>query len=382
MTSSAEFIGRAKELLPVIKARASETENLRRPHDENIKDLTDAGLIQMLIPKRWGGAESDIKTMFEVVDIIAQGCVSTAWIASFYIGHNLYAAKLHPDAQEEVLKAKGYVMLPAATAPTMKTEKVEGGWRISGRAPWGSGIMHADWVMVSGLTPDKKPRSFVMPISSVSVDDVWHFTGMAGTGSNDIIVDDVFVPDHMSLDGVDLRNGRTEGSSTYENPMYSVPLVPMAYATIIPVLTGGLKGALSAYEDIVDRRVRNFSGTVVKEQQHTHIVLGEMKIATQAVDILGRAQIARTEALIQTGFTMEDRISLKGSAGYLARSGRKAVENMMANAGSSNYHHNQPIQRFWRDLATVTSHAFWDWDICREQVGRNHFDLPVNHPIV
>jgi len=58
------------------------------------------------------------------------------------------------------------------------------------------------------------------------------------------------------------------------------------------------------------------------------------------------------------------------------------MQDMMANAGSSNYHHDQPIQRFWRDLSTVTSHAFWDWDIAREQVGRRHFGLPINNPIV
>lgn len=382
MTTSAELIGRARELLPAIQARAAETEALRRPHDDNMRDLIDAGLIQMLVPKSRGGAESDLQTMYEVVDTIAQGCISTAWIAAFYIGHNLYAAKLHPTAQDELFGARGFVMMPAATAPTMKAEPVEGGWKISGRAPWGSGIMHADWVMVSGMTPEKKPRSFIMPVSSVSVDDVWHFTGMAGTGSNDIIVDDVFVAHHMSLDGVDLRNGRTEGSAIHENPIYSVPLVPMAFATIVPVLTGGLKGALKSFEDIVDRRVRNFSGTVVKDQQHTHIVLGEMQTGTQAIDILGRAHIARTEALIQTGFEMSDRIALKGSAGYLANAGRQVIQNMMANAGSSNYHHDQPMQRFWRDLSTVTSHAFWDWDISREQVGRHHFGMAPNHPIV
>jgi len=156
----------------------------------------------------------------------------------------------------------------------------------------------------------------------------------------------------------------------------------MSYTTIVPVLTGGLKGALSAFEAIVDRRVRNFSGDVVKDQQHAHIVMGEMQIATRAVDVLGRAHIDRTEALVQTGFTTEDRIALKGSAAYLARTGREVMQAMMAGAGSSNYHHDQPIQRFWRDLATVTSHAFWDWDIAREQVGRRHFGLPISHPIV
>ena len=382
MTSSFELIGRARDLLPTLKARAAETEVLRRPHDDTIRDLIDAGIVQMLVPKRWGGAESDLKTVYEVVDVLAQGCISTAWIASFYIGHNLYAAKLTPQAQDELFSPRGFVLLPAATAPTMKAEPVKGGWIISGRAPWGSGVMHADWVMVSGMTHEKTPRSFVMPVADVAVVDTWRFTGMAGTGSNDIVAENVFVPDHRSIDGVALRKGATEGTVLYGNPLYAIPLVPMSYTTIIPVLTGGLKGALSAFEAIVDRRVRNFSGDVVKDQQHAHIVMGEMQIATRAVDVLGRAHIDRTEALVQTGFTTEDRIALKGSAAYLARTGREVIQAMMAAAGSSNYHHDQPIQRFWRDLATVTSHAFWDWDIAREQVGRRHFGLPINNPIV
>jgi len=382
MTSSSELIGRAHDLLPTLKARAAETEVLRRPHDDTIRDLIDASIVQMLVPKRWGGAESDLKTVYEVVDVLAQGCISTAWIASFYIGHNLYAAKLTPQAQDELFGPRGFVLLPAATAPTMKAEPVKGGWIISGRAPWGSGVMHADWVMVSGMTHEKTPRSFVMPVADVAVVDTWRFTGMAGTGSNDIVAENVFVPDHRSIDGVALRKGATEGTALYGNPLYAIPLVPMSYTTIIPVLTGGLKGALSAFEAIVDRRVRNFSGDVVKDQQHAHIVMGEMQIATRAVDVLGRAHIDRTEALVQTGFTTEDRIALKGSAAYLARTGREVMQAMMAAAGSSNYHHDQPIQRFWRDLATVTSHAFWDWDIAREQVGRRHFGLPINNPIV
>lgn len=382
MTSSSELIGRAHDLLPTLKARAAETEVLRRPHDDTIRDLIDAGIVQMLVPKRWGGAESDLKTVYEVVDVLAQGCISTAWIASFYIGHNLYAAKLTPQAQDELFGPRGFVLLPAATAPTMKAEPVKGGWIISGRAPWGSGVMHADWVMVSGMTHEKTPRSFVMPVADVAVVDTWRFTGMAGTGSNDIVAENVFVPDHRSIDGVALRKGATEGTALYGNPLYAIPLVPMSYTTIVPVLTGGLKGALSAFEAIVDRRVRNFSGDVVKDQQHAHIVMGEMQIATRAVDVLGRAHIDRTEALVQSGFTTEDRIALKGSAAYLARTGREVMQAMMAAAGSSNYHHDQPIQRFWRDLATVTSHAFWDWDISREQVGRRHFGLPINNPIV
>lgn len=380
--SNEELIDRARALVPAIKARAAQTESLRRIHDDTLRDLLDAELIQMLVPRRWGGSEADLRTLFAVVDAISSACVSSGWIAAFYICHNVYVAKLSPQAQEELFGPRGYVLMPGANAPTMTGRRVPGGWEVAGRASWASGIMHADWALVTGTSPEGL-RVFVLPVADLRVEDVWHYTGMAGTGSNDIVVDNAFVPEHRTLAGREFLGGASPGNALYPNPLYTIPLLTLAYCTIIPVITGGIRGALAEYEQMVDRRVRNFSGAVVKDQQHTHIMLGEMQIATQVA--LDQAQLAfdRTHAILHSRpFQVEDRLDLKARAAWLSRHCRDLINNMMANAGTSSFHLDRPLQRYWRDLNTACSHAFWDWDSTRELVGRQHLGLPLKHPLV
>jgi alkylation response protein AidB-like acyl-CoA dehydrogenase len=380
--TDAELIERARALAPGIAARAAETEALRRPHDDSIRELIEAGIIQMFVPKRWGGSEASLSTMMEVVEIISAACPSTGWIAAFYISHNIYVAKFPEETQEELFGPTGYTLLPAASAPDMKAKKVEDGWIVSGRAAWGSGVMHADWVLMSGLAEDG-PRSFLMPIDKVEVIDVWNYTGMAGTGSNDYRATDLFVPDRHAIRGADFHGGATDGSRLHANPLFSVPFLVSAYCTIVPVLTGTLIGALRAYEDVVERRVRNFSGIVLKDQQHAHVTLGDFRISTLAAADLARALYGRADAILNSRpFTLEDRLQLKGQAAYVSKHSRETANRIMAAAGASSFHVEQPLQRFWRDLNTVCSHAFWDWDITSELTGRQRLGLPLNYPLV
>ena len=264
----------------------------------------------------------------------------------------------------------------------MHAVKVDGGWQVSGTAAWGSGIMHADWVQISGQAEDGR-RSFLIPVDQVQVIDNWHYAGMAGTGSNDYRADRVFVPDHRAVDAVAFHAGTTEGSKLHPNPLYSIPFLISAYCTILPVPTGSLKGALGEFERTIERRVRNFSGVVVKDQPQAHITLGEMQIATQAAADVARAVFAEVASTIgQRPFTLEDRVRTKGRTAFVSKLCRDTVNAMMASAGASNYHLDQPLQRIWRDLNTVCSHAFWDWDVAREAMGRQHLGLAPNHPLV
>lgn len=377
-----DLIARAKALVPAIRARATATENLRKVHDDTLKELADAGILQMFVPKRWGGSEAKLETMRRIVEIISSACVSTGWITAFYIGHNIYVTRFSEQAQEELFSERGYVMMPGASAPNLEARQVDGGWEVSGRAIWGSGVMHADWVQISGRVGDRG-RSFLVPASEVQVIDTWNFAGAAGTGSNDYVVEKVFVPDHRSVDLEEFNSGVTEGSRLHANPLYRTPFLLLAYCTIVPVVTGGLAGAMSEFEAMISRRVRNFTGVVVKDLQHAHIVLGEMGIRTQMAQEITTNVYERAGEVIEAGeFTWDDRVAMKGRVAFLANHCRQSVNAMMNNAGASSYHLDQPLQRFWRDLNTICSHAFWDWDSSREVVGRNMLQLPVQYPLI
>lgn len=380
--SDAELIERARALAPAIQSRAAETAKLRRPHDDTIRELIEAGIIQMLVPERWGGSEASLPAAFEVVRAISAACPSTGWIAAFYIFHNTYVAKFAEQAQEELFGKKGYVLMPAASAPNMSAGQVDGGWKVSGRAIWGSGIMHADWVMISGEAEDG-PRAFLMPVGDVEVLDTWHYAGMSGTGSADYVAKDVFVPGHRSIPMMDFFSGVSVGTKIHKNPMYSLPFFVAAFCTIAPVITGSYEGAVAAYQAIVERRIRNFSGSVVKEQQAAHIHLGDFHATATAADDLARALYKQVlETMGKREFTMEDRLIAKQRTAFMSNMCRDAANRIMSVSGSSSFHNDQPLQRIWRDLNTVCSHAFWDWDITRELVGRQHLGMPMNFPLV
>ncbi|WP_374281402.1 acyl-CoA dehydrogenase family protein [Novosphingobium sp.] len=377
-----ELIDRARALAPAIRGRAAQTAEQRRPHDDSIRDLIEAEIIQMLVPRRFGGSEVSLSTLFDVVEIISAACPSTGWIASFYVAHNTYVVRFPEETQEELLGPRGYVLLPAAQAADMHAVKVPGGWEVSGRAAWGSGIMHADWVQISGQAEDGR-RSFLLPVSAVEVIDNWHYAGMAGTGSNDYQACKVFVPDRHAVDAVAFHAGVTEGSKLHPNPLYSIPFLISAYCTILPVLTGSLKGALEAFGQGVERRVRNFGGAVVRDQQMAHVTLGEMEIASLVASDLARTVFDAAEATMGVrDFTLDDRVAAKGKTAYVSKLCRDTVNAMMASAGASSYHLDQPLQRIWRDLNTVCSHAFWDWDVSREAAGRQRLGLPQVNPLV
>ncbi len=380
--SDEELIARAEALAPAIRDRSAETAALRHPHDDSIKALIDAEIVQMLVPRRFGGSEARLGTLCDVVEIISQACPSTGWIAAFYIAHNTYVVRFPEQTQEELLGPRGYVLLPAAQASDMQATKVPGGWEVSGRAVWGSGIMHADWVQISGQAAGTR-RSFLMPVSAVEVIDCWHYAGMAGTGSNDYQARKVFVPDHHSVDATAFHAGNTEGAQMNPNPLYSIPFLISAYCTILPVLTGSLKGALAAFDQGFQQRVRNFGGAIVRDQQQAQITLGEMAIASMIASELARTVFSGTENVMgRRPFTLEDRVDAKAKTSFVAKLCRDTVNAMMANAGASSFHLDQPLQSIWRDLNMVCSHAFWDWDVTREAVGRHRLGMAQNNPLV
>jgi len=380
---SEELIDRARSLAPGIAARARKTEAARTPHDETIQELIDAELMQTLVPKRWGGHELGIETHVEIIEILSAACMSTGWIAAFYLGHNWFVAKLSDRAQAEVFADRPFGLIPVATAPTMKVEREADGFRVSGRASWGSGIMHADWAIVGGMVPDEGPFMLLLPASDIEHDDVWHMSGMSGTGSNDIVVTNAFVPEHRSVATETFIGGVTEGSATHANPFYSIPLFPFLYCEAMPVFSGGLRGATNAFDATVQARVTSHGLAAMKESQYAHVLLGGAHAKADVAEILVREQVRRTLAYhTGAGFDLEQRLQLKGQAAFLVCHCREAVTEMMQHAGTENFRDDAPLQRFFRDLNMLATHAFWDWDMSREQWGRYRVGLDLNSPLV
>jgi 3-hydroxy-9,10-secoandrosta-1,3,5(10)-triene-9,17-dione monooxygenase len=376
--SKEELVERVTALLPGIAERAQTTEQQRRPHDDSIRELIAAEIFQTLVPTCYGGHELHLDSHAAIVRAVSSACMSTGWVTAFYIGHNWMLTKFPEQVQREVFADRPFGLIPIQPSPAITIKQVAGGYEISGRSNFSSGIMNADWVIIA-KAGGEDARAFVVPVADCVVDDVWFMSGMSGTGSNDVIVENVFVPEHRTVPGAQLMAGT---DSIHANPMYAIPLLPFIYCEVMGVYCGGLEGATSAYDAHVQDKKTTWGGDALAAKQATHISLGEAHARSQAAGFLLDRLVQDTIAIADTReFSLESRLALKLRAGYIANHCRSAVNAMMARAGTKSFALELPLQRFFRDMNTLSSHAFVDWEMSSELYGRHRLGLPPNHPL-
>lgn len=374
-----ELLERVTALLPGIAARARQAEIDRRPHEDTIRELVDADIMRMLVPKRFGGHELGIETLTAVTHSLSQACMSTAWVTAFYLGHNWMLTKFPEQAQKEFFAEKSYTMAPIQPSPTLEIKPVPGGYEVTGRSSYSSGIMHADWVILAKSGgPDA--RAFAVRKEDIEVDDVWYMSGMSATGSNDVIAHDVFVPEHRTLDTATLFN---TADSIHDNPLYRMPLLPFIYCEVMGVYVGGLEAATRAYEDIVRKKTRAHIGDKVAERQSTHVSLGQAHARLQACNALLDRLVAETKSVAEAGtFDIEKRLELKLRAGFINDLCRESVNEMASLGGTSAFRQDSPLQRYFRDLNTLATHAFTDRQTAYELWGRELLGFEPNSPLI
>ena len=200
-----ELRARAEALVPVLRERAAKTEALRRIPDETIADLHASGLFRIAQPARYGGSELPYGAFVELASIIGRGCGSTAWVLNNLASHHRMLGYWPKAAQDEIWGPSPETLIGSAFIfPGGRARKVEGGYRLSGRWPFSSGVDPSAWNMIAAVVPDEQTgaseyRVFLLPASDYTVIDTWYVSGLAGTGSKDVVANDVFVPEYRTL---------------------------------------------------------------------------------------------------------------------------------------------------------------------------------------
>lgn len=210
----AMLLERAQALLPMLRERAPEAEKLRQLPDDVGKAVADAGLFRILQPRHVGGYALPAMIFYDVCSILARGCASTGWVVANLSSHHLLMGLWPERAQHTVWGLKGEsggaLIAASYVFPAGRAERVPGGYKLSGRWPFCSGVHPSQWNMLGGMVqgsaggaPEK--RLFLLHQDQYEVLDTWHVTGLKGTGSADLTAQDVFVPEHMTLSDADTR---------------------------------------------------------------------------------------------------------------------------------------------------------------------------------
>jgi 3-hydroxy-9,10-secoandrosta-1,3,5(10)-triene-9,17-dione monooxygenase len=375
-----ELIGRVEAIVPAIAERAQQADHDRHLPEQSIEEIRAAGLHRAMQPARWGGSGLDFDTFFELSRRISSACGSTGWVYS-NCAVQIWEIGLAPEAaQADCFADGGDVWTCSAFNPGgAEVEAVDGGWRLSGRWRYSSGCLHADWAMLGAKVPEfPRPVLLLVPRSDFRIEDTWFVSGLRGTGSNDIVIDDaVFVPDHRYVDftGCDAEAVAAYGSGSYGAPAPSIG----PWGLVAPVV-GMATGALAAYEDATRNRVAAMSGRSVAKMAGPQMRIGEAAAMLDAATALALRDIGE---LIERGargdeFSDEDRVRIRRDHAYIVNLSWDATMTVARAAGASSLFEASPIQRFLRDVHAGSMQVALNWDEQAESYGRVRMGLEPN----
>jgi 3-hydroxy-9,10-secoandrosta-1,3,5(10)-triene-9,17-dione monooxygenase len=378
-------IAGVRDLLPVLRERAQETEDARVVPAESVKALTETGFFRLLQPAAYRGYEADPVTFLTAVRLIASACGSTGWVASVLGVHPWQLALFPPAAQDEVWGADPATRMSSSYAPTGKAVTVDGGHRLTGRWSFSSGCDHATWVLLGGIVLDSegKPvdfRTFLLPASDYTIDDVWDTVGLRGTGSNDIVVDDAFVPGHRSLSFTDVTRCACPGHEVNQAPLYKLPYGSLfSYAITTPII-GMATGAYDAHVAYQRERVRAaYVGQKAAEDPHSQVRVARAAAELDAAWLALERNMTDLMAYARAGEKLPLPLRLRVRRDQVLGTGRaiEAVDLLFENSGGRALKTGTPIQRFWRDAHAGRVHAINDPERALSSFGRGELGLDV-----
>jgi 3-hydroxy-9,10-secoandrosta-1,3,5(10)-triene-9,17-dione monooxygenase len=367
-----DLVDRARTLVPRLAARAAEAERLRRMPGETMADFREAGLLLPFVPTRFGGYEMDYGPVQVALGReLGRACGSSAWIQSVLACHAWILGMFPERAQETVWADDPNTVIASAFAPLTGTAaRAEGGYVLNGDWQFSSGIDAAEWIVV--MTPIRADQNVQLYFCLVNkkdfeVLDTWHAPGLRGTGSNDVRMQEAFVPSDFMLN-VSLADGRpTPGSAVNANPIYRLPLWSLfSYNIGCPAL-GIARGAVETYVEQAAARADNAN----TPGRHARIAEAAAEVdAAEAMVTADAREIARLALAGQTEFSLLQRATWRRNMAYAVLLCTRAVERLAVTAGAHGMSEDNPVHRASRDVHAVANHAGLQWDNHGEIYGR------------
>jgi alkylation response protein AidB-like acyl-CoA dehydrogenase len=376
-TDRETLFDRAASIRPILERNAEQTDALRRLPDENVRALRESGLCRLMVPRRFSGYETSIRTYVELTAEIGRGCGSTAWVSSL-INVCAWLAGLFPErAQQDVWGPDPDAWIAGSLAPHGEAVPVDGGWRVTGRWPWASGCLHAQWVACGIHMKNERGEMAnlglsLMPIDAVTIEDTWFMAGMKGTGSNTVVATDAFVPEHRFLPYPPAFGGqyRTEH---HEEVVYRAALVPV---TILILVGSQLGVARAALDHVVakagSRGITHTTFTTQSQSAGFQMLVAEAAMtidtahlhAYRAADALDRAAQEKRHP------DLTARARARMDTALAAKYCREAVELLVQAHGTSSLADYNRLQRLWRDVHVASHHAITEWQVNLEVYGK------------
>jgi 3-hydroxy-9,10-secoandrosta-1,3,5(10)-triene-9,17-dione monooxygenase len=391
-----EVVARAQALRERVRAEAADAERDGGYSPQLHRAFVDAGFFRVLQPRRYGGYGFDLETFFGVTMAIAEGDLGTGWNLSLGSAHVLQVcAYFGEQAQDELFAHRdGYFSSPHRAAPEGTATKVDGGYRVSGRWAYSSGATYGSHFIATSMGPGADGRMAVLapiiPIEQVTVLDDWggaNSIGLRASGSNTVVADDVFVADHLVVDGVWLGARHPPegpiGFRVHEAPMYLGRTMTIYYGELAALLVGAARASVAEFERLVREKTTPLPPVIPRIESPDFLRwLGQARRRTNAAEALVRTVARRYvqlgERFISEGvpFSIADDDELRNLALQAQELATEAVELCFRRAGASATRPGSVLERAFRDVSLAATHPAANLEDAAEMSSRLQLGIP------
>lgn len=352
-----DLLDRIGELTDRFRRRLPLTESQRSVPRESIDELVEAGLARAMVPPERGGLGLGIRDVVDVTIAVSYGCASTGWLA-FLMMHVPHVIAMFPQEAQDAVWAHGPDVVTAGSHLGISVTAVPGGYRITGKGPFTSGVNNAEWVYVGGMVPAASGpgelRYFLLHRSQYTVADTWDTAGMRGTGSNTVVTDDLFVPEAFTLAHVDAREGTGPGAAGSSDSLLHQPWVTKGSLGFVATTLGA---AQAAFDDVTRSLAgkRSPGGARVADGQALQIDVGLASARLDAAHNLLRAIGDRSDA--GGVFSLAERARISRDTALIVSLAIEAVDAVLAMSGTSGFGSSAVAQQSWRDIHFAAAHV-------------------------
>jgi indole-3-acetate monooxygenase len=381
------YFEKVQKLAPIIREHADRAEREAQMPREVVDAFHDAGLLRILLPRQMGGAELTIPDTLRITEEVARIDASAGWNLAICAGGPLFGYNLSRAAFETIYGDPRAVSAGSLNPATTQVIAVEGGWRFTGRATYASASAHATWLMAAGIVMrdgapqivDGAPvlRAGLFPIKHAKILNTWMTAGMRGTGSNDCVFENVFVPDEFTFDWLNAK------STWQRGPLGNIPLQLQFVGGLVSVVLGAARHALDTLNEIAQAKVPAASRATLRERSIAQIQFAQAEgllRAARAYFYNCNAEIWRKGAAGES-FSIKDRAHGRLAVVTAAKLAVQAVDLVADAAGMNSAQTSCAIERCWRDVHTATQHVLMN-TARFEVVGRVLFGLDPGSPVI
>ncbi|MFF3990711.1 acyl-CoA dehydrogenase family protein [Streptomyces sp. NPDC001797] len=386
--SDTDLVERVRALQPLVRSHALRAEQQGRVAEEVVEALAGAGIHRMNVPRRHGGYQSSLRTQVDALSEVSAACGSAGFMALIQAGCAFIAALFPDQAQDEIFTHPD-VRVGGTLIPGSKAVAVDGGYVVSGNSPFATGCQDADWHLLtaSADTGQGPPEMLwlAIPMTDLKVLDDWNVSGLAGSGSNTVVAQEVHVPSHRVLPVGPLLAGAFASERNGADPFYRMPVLLLFCAWTAANALGLARAALTEFGERIHQRGITYT---LYERQHeapvTHLQFAEAAMKVSSAELLAADFVGLIESRVAdaASYTIQERSRIRAQCGYLARLCKEAADLVGSASGASSLHREVPIQRIVRDLNALNLHSFVNPAANLELYGRVLSGLDAGTPFL